>query len=51
MAHEQDGEQAPAPVVAKGAGRGSHDLLGLVPGPSDRGGSQSVTTVLVALGG
>ncbi len=50
MAHEQDGEQAPAPVVAEGADRGSHDLLGPVRGPSDRGGSQSVTTVLVAFG-
>jgi cation diffusion facilitator family transporter len=50
MAHEQDGEQAPAPVVPEGAARGSHDLLGSVPGAGDPGGSESVTTVLVAFG-
>jgi cation diffusion facilitator family transporter len=50
MAHEQDGEQAPAPVWAETADRGSHDLLRSVPGPGDAGGSESLTTVLVALG-
>ncbi len=50
MAHEQDGEQAPAPVLAEGGVCGSHDLLRSVPGPGGPGGSESVTTVLVALG-
>jgi cation diffusion facilitator family transporter len=50
MAHERDGERAPAADVAGGAGRGSHDLLGPVPGPGDPGQSESLTTVLVALG-
>ena len=50
MAHEQDGEQAPAPVLAQGAARGSHDLLSSVPGSDGPGGSESVTTVLVAFG-
>jgi cation diffusion facilitator family transporter len=50
MAHEQDGEQAPAPVVAEGGARGSHDLLGTVARPGDPGGSESLTTVLVAFG-
>ena len=50
MACERSGEDGPAPVVAEGAARGSHDLLGsasLLGGP---GGSESFTTVLVALG-
>jgi cation diffusion facilitator family transporter len=50
MAHEQDGEQAPAPARAEGAVRGSHDLLRPVPGPGDPAGSESLTTVLVAFG-
>ena len=50
MAHEQDGEQAPAPVLAQGAARGSHDLFSSVPGSDGPGGSESVTTVLVAFG-
>ncbi len=50
MAHEQDGEQAPAPVLAEGGVCGSHDLLRSVPGAGGPGGSESVTTVLVALG-
>ncbi|HEX9624341.1 MAG TPA: cation diffusion facilitator family transporter [Streptosporangiaceae bacterium] len=50
MAHEQDGEQAPAPVLAEGGVCGSHDLLWSVPGAGGPGGSESVTTVLVALG-
>jgi cation diffusion facilitator family transporter len=50
MAHEQDGEPAPAPGSVDGAGRASHDLLGSVPVPGDPGGSESVTTVLVAFG-
>jgi cation diffusion facilitator family transporter len=50
MAHEQDGEQAPAPVPAEGAFE-SHDLLrSSAPGPGDTGGSGSLTTVLVAFG-
>jgi cation diffusion facilitator family transporter len=50
MVHKEDGEQAPAPVWAEAAARGSHDLLRSVPGPEDPGGSESLTTVLVALG-
>jgi cation diffusion facilitator family transporter len=49
MAHEQDGEQRP-PFVAATAAGGSHDLLRSVPGPAGPGGSESVTTVLVAFG-
>jgi len=50
MTHEQDGEQAPAPVLGEGAARGSQDLLRSVPGSHGPGGSESVTTVLVAFG-
>jgi cation diffusion facilitator family transporter len=50
MAHEQDGEQDPAPFLAERAARGSHDLLGPVSGSESPGGSESVTTVLVAFG-
>jgi len=50
MTHEQDGELAPPPVLAEGAARGSHDLLRSVPGADNLGGSESVTTVLVAFG-
>jgi cation diffusion facilitator family transporter len=50
MAHERNGEQAPAFVSGEGAARGSHDLLGSVPGSDGPGGSESVTTVLVAFG-
>src|SRR4249920_2172192 len=52
MAHEQGGEQAPAPApaLAEGAARGSHDLLRSVPGAGDPGGSESLITVLVAFG-
>jgi len=50
MAHEQGGEQAPAPVLAQRAARGSHDLLRSVPGAGDPSGSESLTTVLVAFG-
>jgi cation diffusion facilitator family transporter len=46
MAREQD--RAPGP--AGGTAHGSHDLLRSVPGSDDPGGSESVTTVLVALG-
>src|SRR5260370_11154969 len=49
MAHAQDAGQVPAAVSARGAARGSHDLLGSVPVPGDPGGSESLTTVLVAL--
>jgi cation diffusion facilitator family transporter len=48
MAREKSGEQAPAP--AEGAARGSHDLLGSVPGSGGPGESESLTTVLVAFG-
>jgi cation diffusion facilitator family transporter len=50
MAHEQGGEQTPARGLAEGATGGSHDLLRSVPGSADPGGSESVTTVLVAFG-
>src|SRR6266702_151933 len=50
MADERDAEQAPAPISARDAGRASHDLLGSVPGTGGPGGSESLTTVLVALG-
>jgi cation diffusion facilitator family transporter len=50
MAQERDGEQAPASVRAETAARGSHDLLRSVPGPEESGGSESLTTVLVAFG-
>jgi cation diffusion facilitator family transporter len=50
MTHEKDGELAPPPVLAEGAARGSHDLLRSVPQSGNPGGSESVTTVLVAFG-
>jgi cation diffusion facilitator family transporter len=50
MEHEQDGRQGPAPFLAEGAVRGSHDLLRSDPGSAATGGSGSVTTVLVAFG-
>jgi cation diffusion facilitator family transporter len=50
VAHEQDDEQTLAPAVAQGPGGRHHDLLGSVPGAEDSGGSESLTTVLVAFG-
>jgi cation diffusion facilitator family transporter len=50
MASERSGEDGPAPVVAEGTARGSHDLLGSVPLLGGPGGSESLTTVLVAFG-
>jgi cation diffusion facilitator family transporter len=50
MASERNGEDGPAPVVAEGAARGSHDLLGSVPSLGGPDGSESLTTVLVAFG-
>jgi len=50
MAREQGDGRAPAPVPEGEAGRGSHDLLGRAPLPQDPGGSESLTTVLVAFG-
>jgi cation diffusion facilitator family transporter len=50
MAHERDSEQAPEPVLADNVGHGSHDLLTSVPGADEPSGSESLTTVLVALG-
>jgi divalent metal cation (Fe/Co/Zn/Cd) transporter len=50
MAHEQDSEQGRAPVLPQRAAGGSHDLLRSLPGSEGRGGSESVTTVLVAFG-
>jgi cation diffusion facilitator family transporter len=50
MACERSGEDGPAPVAAEGAARGSHDLLGSVSLLGGPGGSESLTTVLVAFG-
>jgi cation diffusion facilitator family transporter len=50
MADEQDSEQVPAHFLAEEAARGCHDLLRSVPGSEGPGGSESVTTVLVAFG-
>src|SRR6266567_1339508 len=50
MAHEQGDERAPAPPADGRAGRGSQDLLRSVSSPHDPGGSESLTTVLVAFG-
>jgi len=50
MAREEDGEQAPAPVVANGVARGSREPFMSVPLLRGPGGSESLTTVLVALG-
>src|SRR6516225_8498079 len=50
MAREQGEERAPAPFPEGKAGRGAHDLLGRVPLAQGTGGSESLTTVLVAFG-
>jgi cation diffusion facilitator family transporter len=50
MAHEQNDEQASALGLGEGDARASHDLLRSVPGSDGPGGSESVTTVLVAFG-
>src|SRR5450755_99182 len=50
MAREQDSEQAPVPGPAERSLRPAHDLLTGVPGTGGPGGSESLTTVLVALG-
>jgi len=50
MAREQDGEQAPAAVAAEGTAGGSRDLFTSVPLLRGAGTSESLTTVLVALG-
>jgi len=50
MAHEQGDERAPAPAADGRAGRGSQDLLRSASSPHDPGGSESLTTVLVAFG-
>jgi cation diffusion facilitator family transporter len=47
VAHDQD---QPPPASAPDAGRNSRDLLSTVLWPSDSGGSESRTTVLVAFG-
>src|SRR5689334_8494576 len=49
MAREEGGEQAPAPVAAEGVARGSRELIMAVPFLRGPGGSESFTTVLVAL--
>src|ERR1700734_3334565 len=50
MASERSGDDGPAPVAAEAAARGSHDLLGSVSLLGGPGGSESLTTVLVAFG-
>ena len=50
MAREQGGEQAPATVATEGAARGSREPLTLVPLLRGSSASESLTTVLVALG-
>ena len=50
MTREQGDERAPAAVPEGKAGRGPHDLLGRVALPQGQGGSESLTTVLVAFG-
>ena len=50
MAHDRNGEQGPAPFLAGTAAGRSHDLLRSVQEPDGPGGSESVTTVLVAFG-
>jgi cation diffusion facilitator family transporter len=49
MGHEHDGDQRPAPA-AEDKTASAHDLLSPVPLPHDPGGSESLTTVLVAFG-
>jgi cation diffusion facilitator family transporter len=50
MAHEQGDERTPPPSADGSAWRGSQDLLRSVSSPHDPGGSESLTTVLVAFG-
>jgi cation diffusion facilitator family transporter len=50
MAHDRDGEQGLVPFPAGTAAGRSHDLLRSVQEPDGQGGSESVTTVLVAFG-
>jgi cation diffusion facilitator family transporter len=50
MADAQDDERGPPRVLAEGDTRGSHDLLRSASGSDRGGGSESQTTVLVALG-
>jgi cation diffusion facilitator family transporter len=49
MAREQGGDEAAAPI-AEGAAHRPYDLFGSVPLLRDPGGSESLTTVLVAFG-
>src|ERR1700747_2554072 len=48
MAREQGDQRAPAPLADGSAGRGPHDLPGAAAVPQIPGGSESLTTVLVA---
>jgi len=50
MARERGGDEAPAPVTAERTAGGSPSLLRSVPLLSGPGGSESLTTVLVAFG-
>jgi cation diffusion facilitator family transporter len=50
MTHEPDDEQARIFALAERNAGGSHDLLRSARGSAGRGGSESLTTVLVALG-
>jgi cation diffusion facilitator family transporter len=50
MAHRQEDEQAPASSLAPAPGGRHNDLLSSVQAAQDSGGSESLTTVLVAFG-
>src|SRR6266480_3440433 len=50
MAREQGGKQASAPIAGGGVARRPYNLFGSVPLLRDPGGSESLTTVLVAFG-
>jgi cation diffusion facilitator family transporter len=50
VANDRDGEHGPAPFLASTAAGRSHDLLRSVQEAQGPGGSESVTTVLVAFG-
>jgi cation diffusion facilitator family transporter len=50
VTNERDGERAPAAVSGEGVAGRSDNLLASVPGSAAAGGSESIRTVLVALG-
>src|ERR1700745_2268788 len=50
MTHEQSGDHAPAPVASEAFARGARELPVPIPLLRGPGGSESLTTVLVAFG-